>query len=107
MMPLGNLVIITTDSNFRNEYSVKRLVSTEPKGPLTSLIMDGIGLLAMVYSVLIVLALVAYIAFPVVLISVWIRWARRSHPRGLLPTLALIGFTFGTASALLAICTAS
>jgi hypothetical protein len=37
-------------SNFRNEYSVKRLVSTETKGSLTSLTMDGIGLLVVVLA---------------------------------------------------------
>ena len=50
MKPLGNLVNTTAASNFRNEYSVKRLVSIETKGPLTSLIMDGIGLLVMVFG---------------------------------------------------------
>src|SRR5258706_4111888 len=50
MMPLGNLVNTTAASNFRNEYSVKRLVSIGTKGPLTSLIMDGIGLLVLVFG---------------------------------------------------------
>ena len=40
----------TAASNFRNEYSVKRLVSIETKDSLTSLIMDGIGLLVMVFG---------------------------------------------------------
>jgi hypothetical protein len=50
MKPLGNLVNTTAASNLRNEYSVKRLVSIETKGPLTSLIMDGIGLLVLVFG---------------------------------------------------------
>ena len=61
----------------------------------------------MVHAGVLLLALVAYISLAVVLISGWVRWARRSRPRGFLPLLALIGFTFGTASALLAIFSAS
>jgi len=61
----------------------------------------------MVHAVLLLLALAVYIGLPVVLISGWVRWVRRSHPRGLLPILALISFTFGTASAALAICSVS
>jgi hypothetical protein len=61
----------------------------------------------MVYVVFPLLAFVTYIGLPAVLISGWVKWARGSHLRGLLPTLSLISFTFGTASALLAICTAS
>ena len=50
MKPLGNLVNTTAAGNVRNEYSVKRLVSIETKGPLTSLIMDGIGRLVLVFG---------------------------------------------------------
>ena len=46
----GNLVNATAASNVRNEYSVKGLVSIETKGPLTSLTMDGIGLLLLVFA---------------------------------------------------------
>jgi hypothetical protein len=61
----------------------------------------------MIHSVFPLFGLVAYIGLPVVLISGWIRWARRSHSRGLLPAVAMVGFTFATASALLAICSVS
>jgi hypothetical protein len=50
MKRLRNPVTTTAASNVRNEYSVKGLVSIETKGPLTSLTMDGIGLLLTVFA---------------------------------------------------------
>jgi hypothetical protein len=49
------------------------------------------------------LAIAAYLAAPVLLITGWIRWARRSQARQVFPALALAGFIVGSASALLAL----
>jgi hypothetical protein len=43
-----------------------------------------------------------YIALPSVVIWGWIRWAKHSWPRGVLPLLSVTGFALATASALLA-----
>ena len=50
-----------------------------------------------------VLAIAAYIAAPILLITGWIRWARHPQPRDIIPVLALAGFIVATASALLAL----
>lgn len=54
----------------------------------------------------VVLALVAgmYLAVPLMTIWGWVRWASRSRPRTSFSILSLIGFTFATASVVLAIC---
>jgi hypothetical protein len=43
-----------------------------------------------------------YLALPIMTIWGWIRWASRSHGASLSSILSLIGFTFGTASGILA-----
>jgi hypothetical protein len=44
-----------------------------------------------------------YIAAPVLLISGWLRWHNKPHEPGFAAKLSLVGFSIGTASALLAL----
>jgi len=44
-----------------------------------------------------------YIVMPVVIVWGWLRWKKGTQPRNVFSTLSLIGFTFATASSLLAV----
>ncbi len=50
-----------------------------------------------------VLLIAGYIAAPVLLISGWLRWRNKPHGPGFAAKLSLVGFSIGTASALLAL----
>jgi hypothetical protein len=45
---------------------------------------------------------VFYLALPSVIVWGWVRWVRRTRPRGVSPKLWLIGFILATASVLVA-----
>jgi len=52
-----------------------------------------------------ILMALGYLVTPVMLIWGWMRWARQPQQRTVAAILSLIGFTFGTASAILAVST--
>jgi|NGEPerStandDraft_6_1074524.scaffolds.fasta_scaffold127505_2 hypothetical protein len=58
-------------------------------------------------TVALVLAVALYGGLAFVVISGWVRWSSASKQRGLVSFLSLVGFALGTASALLAIGSAS
>lgn len=59
--------------------------------------------MAAVERFLVAIAVLAYIALPMVLITGWRRWLRRVPQQGLSGVLALAGFTLGSGSAVLAV----
>jgi hypothetical protein len=54
-------------------------------------------------AVVLVLVVGMYLALPLMTIWGWMRWAAHSHPRTSSSILSLIGFTFASASVVLAI----
>src|SRR5712664_3445863 len=54
-------------------------------------------------AVLVLFAIEIYLAVPAAMISGWVRWIKRRQPQTLPSILSLAGFTFATASGLLAI----
>lgn len=54
-------------------------------------------------AILVLIVVSMYIALPAVMIWGWVRWSKYTKPRTTFSTLSLIGFTFATASGLLAI----
>jgi hypothetical protein len=54
-------------------------------------------------SIEVLLAIGAYLAVPVAMISGWVRWLKRRQPQTLFSTLSMIGFMLATASGLLAV----
>jgi len=53
--------------------------------------------------IIVVLIIAAYLSVPIVLISGWMRWWRRSETESLVSRFALAGFATGNASAALAL----
>src|ERR1700739_4293558 len=53
--------------------------------------------------IIFVLGFSMYMVMPVVIVWGWLRWKKRTQPRNVFSTLSLIGFTFATASGLLAV----
>lgn len=57
----------------------------------------------MLASILLLIAVATVLVVPSLLIWGWVRWSRDHAPRTVSSTLSLVGFSFSTASALLAL----
>ena len=55
--------------------------------------------------ILFLIAIVTFLAVPVLIVWGWVRWSKNRIPRTIFSTLSFVGFCFATASALLGLFT--
>jgi len=89
---LGPQIILGVTKLLGVSCSLKRLTTASA----------NLGIISSV-PIIFVLGFSMYIVMPVVIVWGWLRWKKRTQPRNIFSTLSLIGFTFVTASGLLAV----